>query len=141
MTKVTPEVAALIEDNEALKTERDRLHAALAFYATSEYVILKDAITDGAGVWVEHDGTGPSIAAALVKLHEAISARLTHLDKLERTLAWREQNLFRLRSLQYPFEWVYGELDKPIEREPHDGTPSGRAAALVRLYERVTGAV
>lgn len=59
-------------------------------------------------------------------------------DKLERALAWREnQHYVGYR----PTRWEYISSGVLRDEEPHDGTPAGRAAALVRLYERVTGGV
>lgn len=54
------EMRELRAENAALKAERDKLHAALAELAKNPEDLLDCA----------HDGTGPSIAAALVRLHE-----------------------------------------------------------------------
>lgn len=67
---------------------------------------------------------------------DELRARLTHLDKLERALTWREANPSFVHDAGKCWYAVGTSLHSPGS-EPHDGTPSGRAAALVRLWERV----
>lgn len=76
--------------------------------------------------------------ASIGVAEEHIRDRLTHLDKLERALPWLfihgcEDHALRGEKggdVVHTSEWT---------TEPHDGTPSDRAAALVRLWERTTG--
>lgn len=72
---------------------------------------------------------------------EHFRARLEHLDALEYALAWRETPGGRSRvwNRAYALEYEFLRDGVAVATEAHDGTPAGRAAALVRLHQRVTG--
>jgi hypothetical protein len=61
------------EQLEALKAERDKLHAALAWLAESDVRVGCHAVSvySDPSLDYSHDGTGPSIAAALIEARES----------------------------------------------------------------------
>lgn len=71
-----------------------------------------------------------------------VRAEQTERDKLHAAMAWREKVGPRLHDRSC-LCWVISPLEwspslGPLEHAPHDGSPAGRAAALVRLWERCT---
>jgi hypothetical protein len=60
-------------------------------------------------------------------------------DKLHAALAWLAAGALRVAAERTCWLMWRSASVTVADREPHDGTPAGRAAALVRLWERVTG--
>lgn len=75
--------------------------------------------------------------ALVARARALLEARLTHLHDLEEALAWSVTDP-RVSYTEESEErgWSYDDAIMSII-EPHDGTPQGRAEALVRLHKRV----
>lgn len=69
---------------------------------------------------------------------ELVVGQRAERDKLHRAMAWREEHHMLVRS-SASF-WLLSVAPE-FANESHDGTPAGRAAALVRLWDRITPAL
>lgn len=77
---------------------------------------------------------------AMATARGALLAAEAERDKLHAALAWREKNIASVHCYDgatAPY-WALQRDRELWETEPHDGTQAGRAAALVRLFERCT---
>ena len=72
----------------------------------------------------------------LVDVLAEVEALKAERDKLHAALAWF---LSTVRAEDDKVRWLLRVPGRGSLIEEHDGTPAGRAAALVRLWERVTG--